>query len=505
MGIVIYPPTIDWTYMRQRPQQLMLMFARHGFPVLYFNKHNHPGPVVQKIENNLYVINHMNFFMDHIYPELASTQTLYWSTWSRKIPQAHRYHANFTIYDCVDDFPDWENEEKAWVKEADAIVCTADSLKAKMEQLVPNKPIHLVRNGCDWSHFAPISTVKSAALYDLPVTTGPKIGYIGAWAPWVDEELIRFTAQSLPDSQLLIVGPQLREDPGFLGPNVINLGYKNYDELPAILSYLDLCIIPFRINRITENTNPIKVYEYMAAGRPVVSTNLPEVRKLTPFVRVAQSYEQFVEFIQLSLDRTVAQRQHLSQYARQFGWDQRFAQIHSMIAGLFPDFLLDRTLVEPLDSASSYVCRYLPMIHCTVNSYYPKLNLAKDTAIVGQLSTGTYECFVQLQNQVAFGEQHRLYLEFEPFAGNSPASDFNIIVHAVNEPWDRYQLTFGGKPSGQEIYRWNRSEALNESLSIEVTSCLQANRLPSFRIMTDANHIITLAKPKIAVVAAGKN
>jgi glycosyltransferase involved in cell wall biosynthesis len=501
MGIVIYPPTIDWSYMRQRPQQLMLMFARHGFPVLYFNKYNYPGPVVQKIENNLYVINHMEFFMKQIYPRLASSQSLYWSTWSRKIPQAKRFQAKFTVYDCVDDFPDWENDEKAWVNEADAIVCTADSLKSKMEQLVPHKPIEIVRNGCDWPHFAKINSIKSNNLYDLPVTTGPKIGYIGAWAPWVDEELIRYTAQALPDAQLLIVGPQLRVDPGFLGPNVINLGYKDYAELPSILSYLDLCIIPFRINRITESTNPIKAYEYMAAGRPVVSTDLPEVRKLDPYVLAAQSYEQFVELIQQSMDTTVSQRQIISQYARRFSWDQRFAQIYAMIAELFPDFLHDHVPLELLEQATLYQCMHLPMMHCTVNSYYKGKNLIKDPAMVGHLPAGIYECYIQLQAPALFEQQHRLFLEFEPTVGNSQTVDYDIIVSAVDEPWNRHQLTFERKPAGQKIIRWNRSEALNDSFSVEITFCLQAGRLPSFRISTDANHIIGIRNPRIAMIS----
>ncbi|MNO46585.1 putative teichuronic acid biosynthesis glycosyltransferase TuaH [compost metagenome] len=506
MAIVIYPPTIDWEYMRQRPQHLMSMFASHGFPVLYFNKQNKEGPVLYKAAPNLYVVNHFEFFMQALFPLLNGEKKLYWSSWSKMLGIATRFQPDTIVYDCVDDFPDWETDEKNWVPLADMIVCTADHLQQKMQQQVPGKPVTMIRNGCDWNHFSAAVTMETQSLHPLPPSTEFKIGYIGAWAPWVDEELIRKVAGAFPHSQVIIVGPKLRADGDGLGSNVFNIGYRNYDELPQILSYLDVCIIPFRINRITESTNPIKVYEYLAAGKQVVSTNLPEVRKLQEFVSVADNHDQFIESVRSALRSSKEERFRLSQFARAFSWEQRFAQIYAMLKQHSPDIISPSPAPAKLSGlldamAKGYVSHLIPLVHGTVNSYYETRVLVDDYPIIGKLPRGEYQCFLQIETGVTLPIFERAYLEFECSAQHASTMDIIVQVGISSITWDRRQLTFRNKPASTPYTVCKYSDYDSGTISVEVTSILQSGSLASFHLCTLQPQLIGIQKPRLTLIS----
>jgi glycosyltransferase involved in cell wall biosynthesis len=505
MAIVIYPPTIDWEYMRQRPQHIMSMFASHGFPVLYFNKQNKEGPVLYKAAPNLYVVNHFEFFMQALFPLLNSEKKLYWSSWSKMLEIAVRFQPDTVVYDCVDDFPDWENDEKNWAHLADMIVCTADHLQLKMQEQVPNKPITLIRNGCDWKHFSAVMSMETQSLPPLPPAK-VKIGYVGAWASWVDEELIRKVAKAFPDAQVIIVGPKLRADGDHLGGNVFNLGYRNYDELPQILSYLDVCIIPFRINRITESTNPIKVYEYLAAGKQVVSTSLPEVRKLQQFVSIADNHDDFIEKVRSALGRPKEERFRLSQFARAFSWEQRFAQIYAMLKQHSPDCISPSPDPEKLSGrldamANGYKSRRIPLVHGTVNSYYETRVLAGDYAMIGRLPRGEYQCYLQIAFGGTLPTFEKAYLEFECSAQHLTTMDVIVQVGISSIAWDRNQLTFRNKPDWTPVSVCKYSDYVGGTISVEVTSILQEGSLTSFHLSSLQPQLIGIQKPRLTLIS----
>ncbi|MFC7441684.1 glycosyltransferase [Laceyella putida] len=469
MGLVIYPPTIDWTYMKQRPQQLMSQFAKDGHTVLFFNKHNQPGPVVEKVSDHLYVINHTEYFMKHIYPHYANQPTLYWCSWSKKIPFASLFHSDYVVYDCVDDFPEWDHDEKLYVDMAHAIVCTADKLEQKMRRLCVDKPIEKIPNGCDWDYFNQVARDpnKVMSVQNLPPASGPKIGYIGAWAPWVDESLIQYASQQMPHAQILIVGPVLREEVKFPRDNVFLLGHQNYEALASLLSYIDVCIIPFRINRVTESTNPIKAYEYLAAGKPVVSTNLPEVRKLVPYVRIANSKEEFVSHLLTAYrlkDRDIHKR---SAFAQSFSWFNRYLQIRSFLATRFPAFFqVQNTISLHQTNMRSFT---LPLQFCTVNSYFTNHNLSKDPVFIGEWKQTEYRCFLQISHRALRHlnkPPRHVYLELDSTAG---LENYEITVSSVAQPWVKSALTFSNKPSGDALGTFRLARPFNETYSIDIT------------------------------------
>ena len=108
----------------------------------------------------------------------------------------------------------------------------------------------------------------------------PIAGYYGALARWFDYELLETTARRRPDWNFLLIGPDydgsLRRAPALACPNVAWIGPRPYASLPAYLRVFDVATIPFRLGPITMATSPLKLYEYFAGGRPVVTTPLPE-------------------------------------------------------------------------------------------------------------------------------------------------------------------------------------------------------------------------------------
>jgi glycosyltransferase involved in cell wall biosynthesis len=505
MGIVIYPPTIDWSYMKQRPQHLMEQFSRRGYDVLYFNKHSGPGPVVEMLERRLFLVRHPAFFLKHLYPRIGSgRKKLYWTSWSKKIPHGRDvFRADVTIYDCVDDFPDWEPYETEYAPLADAIVCTADPLYRKISGSLPGKPVYLVPNGCDWNHFSKALAEKKHTLENLPPASGPKIGYIGAWAPWVDEGWIRKAAEDIPGAQILIVGPRLREDCGPLGPNVHFLGYRDYETLPDILAYLDVCIIPFRKSRITESTNPVKVYEYLAAGKPVVSSDLPEVNKLRPYVHLASSPEQFVrQILECAASPSGARQRSLA--AKAHSWERRFQEVDRIIRERFPEFYFDKQNAIRMEQFLNWSSQSVPLSGCSVHPYYASRNLYGGGLFVGGPvhpgHAAGYECLLRAQIPPEFSPSGACYLEFEmPLSG-----ELHLEVSAIAGDWSASEVTYDNQPRHGTAVRFSILPGVSETLSIDISPLVNAfwtetGRLPSLHLRSEGGTLIRLSNPRLTV------
>lgn len=201
---------------------------------------------------------------------------LLWLTVPSHIHLISKYEPDLVIYDAVDEpkeeFAGWSPYYPDIIEQADLIFASAQSIYKHLSALHPN--VHLVPNGVDYQHFAGPPNSKPS---DMP-TSGTVVGYSGAIAPWLDWELLKTSAQNNRDLQFVFIGSlfQLHKFPLKL-PNVNYLGLKPYRTLPAYLSHFTLGLIPFRLTEMTKGCNPIKLYEYYAAGLPVLATSLPEL------------------------------------------------------------------------------------------------------------------------------------------------------------------------------------------------------------------------------------
>lgn len=240
-----------------------------------------------------------------------------------------RSKPSILIYDCMDDWSDFpflpmsvSEHEQQICRMADRIWVVSEHIYQKFEKDYGEK-LEYVPNGVDYAHFAivPDASVKRER---------PTLGYVGALHTWLDVRLIASVAARLHDWDIVLVGPVLlnpEQRQTLHYPNIQLMGRQPYDALPSIMSGFDVSMIPFILNDLIKGTSPIKLYEYLAAGLPVVSTSMPEVVAMeeSGIVECADDPDSFVQSI-LSLYHTnstalVSKRQEI---ARQHTWMERF-------------------------------------------------------------------------------------------------------------------------------------------------------------------------------------
>jgi glycosyltransferase involved in cell wall biosynthesis len=170
----------------------------------------------------------------------------------------------------------------------------------------------------------------------------PIIGYYGALAEWFDYDLVKWTAQACPHYEFVLIGPNydksLNKNRLTRAKNVHWLGEKKYEELPAYVRQFDVATIPFVINEITLSTSPVKLFEYMAAGKPIVATDLPECRKYRS-VLLARDKAEFAAQLAAAIELAgnAEYRKTLFAEARANTWRSRFEQIEACLnRGLAP-------------------------------------------------------------------------------------------------------------------------------------------------------------------------
>ncbi|NMH71894.1 glycosyltransferase family 1 protein [Bacillus sp. RO2] len=329
MNILIYPPTIDWGFMKQRPQQLMQNFAKQGYTVFYCNK-TQQDREIEEIAPNLYLVHHHDNWLNDTLPNVRKEKGCkvgVWCSWAMLAKELKVYKADWIIYDCVDEFADWIKYEKEMIEIADAVSCTAERLYFRLKKEYPHKKIDLIRNAYDESMGLHIPSRHS-----LP----PKkiIGYIGAWAPWVDDHLIIRLAHEFKDCEIKIIGVEFGKKFSLDHlPNVTFLGHLPHHELASHLKQMAICIIPFKLTSVTLATNPVKMYEYLATGKPVVSTALPECLLVKDLVDVGRSYSEFISKVHSRLkdpgDSSIRKK-----YALSNTWSHRVNQAITLINNL---------------------------------------------------------------------------------------------------------------------------------------------------------------------------
>lgn len=209
----------------------------------------------------------------------------------------------YLLYDCNDDhakFPGMRSWSETYfyktTRHADAIFASAQALLDKVSEVRGGGDgVEYLGNGVDFKHF------RAGAGVDAPrlPTDKPRLGYIGALAPWVDFDAMESVAKAHPEFDLVLVGPILHGAEGAMRKlteltNVWHLAPVAYDRLPGILHQFSVGLIPFRYNELTRGVNPNKLYEYLAAGLPVVTTRFSEeVTRCPDLVKAVDPGEAF--------------------------------------------------------------------------------------------------------------------------------------------------------------------------------------------------------------------
>ena len=329
---------LRWDFVWQRPQQLLSRFAQHA-PVLF-------------VEEAIFVDDLRTATLDITQPTRGVTRVI------PKVPSTYYHDADGTlavvratlqqalarggvlgngqfaapvqwfytpmpapamlgafgeravVYDCMDELaqfkfapPELIERERLLISKADVVFTGGYKLWQSKRRLNPN--VHFFGCGVDSAHFAKARLDSTPRPADLPEQETPILGFYGVIDERLDYALIAHVAAAFPDATIAMAGPVVKVDPNDLpkASNIKWLGQKQYAELPQYAKAYDVCLMPFALNEATEYINPTKTLEYMAAGKPIVSTAVADVvRNFTPVVKVARSYDGFAAAVRASLN-----------------------------------------------------------------------------------------------------------------------------------------------------------------------------------------------------------
>ena len=246
------------------------------------------------------------------------------------------------IYHCSDEFSSvtgfpatYAALEKRLMNVCDAIITTSEAL-AKNKRKFHDRVV-TISNGADFKHFSAVALGRTNIPDDLKRIHNPIIGYIGSIFKWLDYELIEWIARERPQWSFVFIGPQVVAVETELVnlPNVYFLGGRPYAEVPAYLQGFDVAWIPFAIHDVTTKASPIKFYEYLAAGRPVVATRLPELVDFENVAELASTPDEFLAAIESALSDDLPERKKARmEVARQHSWESRFDSVKELIREL---------------------------------------------------------------------------------------------------------------------------------------------------------------------------
>ena len=242
------------------------------------------------------------------------------------------------IYDCGDNYEAFARNERQrklvrlyeekTCRAADLVfACTEELAEARSSR---NYATYAVPCAADLEFFGQAILDDTIVPPDIAGFPKPVIGYVGGCDPLrLDVNLIRHVASAHPEWTLVFVGYiWYGFDTEILAdlPNVHFLGSKSYNDFPAYLKGMDVCIAPFRRNELTMYGDMLKIYEYLASGRPVVSTTNPAARRLEKTVRIADAPADFVAAIEAELASPMSARDQRMLAVQPHTWDNRVAE-----------------------------------------------------------------------------------------------------------------------------------------------------------------------------------
>ncbi|HEY0512494.1 MAG TPA: glycosyltransferase, partial [Thermoanaerobaculia bacterium] len=320
---VLYLPAVSWSYRFQRPQHLALALARAGHPVLYVDGFLRsrllPVRHVLHTQGGLHVLRMrvpgrpdpyreplpraaaarlaetILCGLRHERPLMVLVQLPFWAELGRELARRLRIPL---VYDRIDlhvGFPGVpagvESVEARLIREADLVCATAGVLAERPREVSPR--VLLLPNGVDLAAFPRPAAREIAADAAAEVT----IGYVGALGPWFDVEAVEAAARAFPRWRFLLAGRV--EDPEVAAlaalPNLETVGEIPFTDVPRFLAGLDVALVPFRDLPLTRAVDPVKLYEALAMGLPIVARRLPETERWAePLVHLYDDPEGFV-------------------------------------------------------------------------------------------------------------------------------------------------------------------------------------------------------------------
>ncbi|WP_431785784.1 glycosyltransferase family protein [Paenibacillus lactis] len=318
--VILYPPTLDWDFLKQRPQQIVSQFARNGWTVIFCNNTQCSLPP-QEVEDNIFVYHNFDEVLNLIKHKKIKVD-IYYYTWAKTAQFIDQVKAKINIYDSVDSFSAWYEYEDNAVERADIVLTSSQFLYDLRSKKHPNT--HLIRNACPESYINRASNTPPE-FKDLP---RPIIMFSGAIGSWVSTRLLKKVADKYTT---VLVGKEFGKQ---CPTNVYNLGTKNHEELYDYYANADVCLLPFDTSQeVTQAACAIKLFEHMSAGKITVATKWPETEIYPDAVLTANSDDEFLEMVDEAINKNLSHKNKeiILNYAKDNTWEKRFLEVIKII------------------------------------------------------------------------------------------------------------------------------------------------------------------------------
>ncbi|MEG5063313.1 glycosyltransferase family 1 protein [Microcoleus sp. B3-A4] len=282
--------------------------------------------------------------LDDLFRAAEISQYILWYYTPMAVSFTNHLKPLAVVYDCMDELsafkgahPDLKANENQLLKRASVVFTGGHNLYEAKQHQHPN--IHAFPSSIEKEHFATARNLSQEPTdqKDIP---HPRLGFYGVIDERMDIKLLGEIAQARPDWHLVIIGPVAKIAPTSLPthPNIHYLGGKSYQELPAYLGGWDIAMLPFAINESTKFISPTKTPEYLAAGKPVISTPIRDV--VRPYgekglVRIASNSEEFVacaqEILSESSDVRTKWLSQVDAFLADNSWDNTWGEMLGLI------------------------------------------------------------------------------------------------------------------------------------------------------------------------------
>jgi glycosyltransferase involved in cell wall biosynthesis len=250
------------------------------------------------------------------------------------------------IYDITDDWltakqSDLDRQRTTaadqWLcQNADAVIVCSEHLQTIKKPLTPAGRLHLIPNGVDAAHYASVTDPSLPIAPPIAALEKPVLGYTGTLhTDRLDIPLLEQLAARLAKGTIALVGPSSLEPAAAARlhacPRIKMLPAVPYQKIPEVMRGFDICITPHVVSPFTESLNPLKLFEYLAAGKPIISTPVAGFRDHPTLVHLATTPDQFLEKIPQALTEPASQKSARRAEAQKHSWDSRVDRIESLL------------------------------------------------------------------------------------------------------------------------------------------------------------------------------